>query len=383
VLHAFLLFCAGYAAFCLVVTVINAAVVPRLSRQAPGAGASFLSIVVPARNEERAVATGVASLLSQDYPRFEVIVVDDRSTDATGAILAGIAAGDSRLTVISGAEPPVGWLGKPHALHQGASRARGELLLFVDADVRYDPRAVSEFVGFLERRRLDLAAVLPRFETEGFWEPVLMANLPCAIYFGPGFLVNSAWPRWFAVGGGSGNLVRRAVYDAVGGHEKLRSSVVDDVRLAVETKLAGYRVGAAIGDDRVVVRMYHGFREVWDGFTKNTAFAAGGLMGAAMVALALLWTAVSVVPPAVIAAKLLGAPVSPAEAAVAAAAWGLMAVARAALAGVTRDPLWTALTQPLMAAVWAAILTRSAWHRFVRRSLLWRGRSFDARKAGF
>jgi chlorobactene glucosyltransferase len=384
VLHAFLVFCAGYAALCLVMTFVNAAAVPRLSREKPaGADAPFLSIVVPARNEERAVAAAVRSFLAQDYPRFEVVVVDDRSTDGTAAILSEIARADPRLIVVAGAEPPPGWLGKPHALHQGAARAGGDLLLFVDADVRYDSRAASEAVGFLERRGLDFAALLPRFESAGFWEPVLMANLNCAIYFGPGFLVNAPRPRWFAAGGGAGNLVRRGAYEAIGGHAALRASVVDDVRLAVETKLAGFRVGAAIGDDRISVRMYRGFREVWNGFTKNVAFAAGGLMGTAMVVLALLWTAVSVVPPVAAVAWLLGAAIPGSDAALAAAAWALLAAARVSLAAVLHEPLWTAATQPVMAVVWMGILVRSAWYRFIRRSVVWRGRTFDARKAGF
>ena len=383
-LHAFLVCCVAGGGLCLVLTLVNAATVPRLSREkSAGPGAPFLSIVVPARNEERAVGAAVRSFLAQDYPAFEVIVVDDRSTDRTGGILSDIAAADPRLIVLRGAEPPPGWLGKPHALHQGAARARGKLLLFADADVRYDLRTASEAVGFIERRRLDFAALLPRFETAGFWEPVLMANLTCAIYFGPAFLVNSPRPRWLAVGGGAGNLVRRSAYDAIGGHEALRASVVDDVRLAVETKLAGFRVGAAIAEDRVSVRMYHGFREVWDGFTKNVAYATGGLMGAAMVTLTLLWMGVSVLPPALALAWLAGAPVPRSDAILAFAAWAILAAARATLAAIVHEPLWTAVTQPLMSAVWMGILVRSAWHRFVRRSVSWRGRTFDARKAGF
>lgn len=383
-LHAFLWVCAAYSAFAFLMMLVNHAALPRLSRQAPaGADAPLLSIVVPARNEERAVEAGVRSLLSQDYPRYEVIAVDDRSTDCTGAILARIAASDPRLTVVTGAEPPPGWLGKPHALWQGACRARGELLLFADADVRYQPSAAAQAVGFLERQRADLVAFFPKLETAGFWEPVLMANLACSIYFGPGFLVNADRPRWLAVGSGAGNLVRRSAYDAIGGHEALRASVIDDVRLAVEAKRAGFRVRALIATDRIAVRMYHGFREVWNGFTKNTAFALGGVTGAGVLLLAAIWTLVSVAPPIVAVAAALGAPVAGSDAALAAASWALLALARAALAVAIGERLWTALTQPLMALVWAGILSRSIYHRFVLRSVAWRGRAFDARKAGF
>jgi chlorobactene glucosyltransferase len=384
VLDAFLWIAAAYSGVVLLMMLVNAVALPRLSREAPaGLDAPFLSIVVPARNEQRSVDAGVRSLLSQEYPRFEVIVVEDRSTDNTAAILAGFAAEDPRLTVVAGVEPPPGWLGKPHALWQGARRARGEILLFVDADVRYHSLAAAQAVGFLSRRRADLVSFFPRLETAGFWEPVLMANLACTIYFGPGFLANADRLRWLAVGSGAGNLVRRTAYEAVGGHEALRASVIDDVRLAVELKRAGYRVRAIVASDRVAVRMYHGFREVWDGFTKNTAFALGGWTGAAMLLLAVLWTVLSIAPPAILLAAALGAPVTARQTALAAASAGLLVIARAALALETREPLWTALTQPLMAFVWAGILSRSIYHRFVLRTVAWRGRSFDARKADF
>jgi chlorobactene glucosyltransferase len=384
VLHALLWICAAYWALSLLMVFVNRLALPRLSRQ-PGAGADapFLSIVVPARNEERAVEAGVRSLLAQEYPRFQVVVVEDRSTDRTGEILARLAAADPRLTVVHGAEPPPGWLGKPHALWQGARRATGEVLLFADADVRYHPRAASEAVGFLERGSVDLVAFFPKLETAGFWERVLMPNLSIAIYFGPGFLANADWLRLIAVGSGAGNLVRRRVYDAVGGHETLRASVIDDVRLALEVKRAGYRTRAVIATDRIAVRMYHGFREIWDGFTKNTAFVLGGVTGFAVLFLVVLSILFSLAPPAAALAALLGAPVSPGNVALACVSIGLLLAARLALSLVTSEPLWPALAQPLLAVVWGGILFRSAWHRYVLRSVVWRGRAFDATKADF
>ncbi|HEY6146923.1 MAG TPA: hypothetical protein VIZ69_04465, partial [Thermoanaerobaculia bacterium] len=158
---------------------------------------------------------------------------------------------------------------------------------------------------------------------------------------------------------------------------------IDDVRLAVEAKRAGFRVRALVATDRIAVRMYHGFREVWDGFTKNTAFALGGLTGVLVLLLAAASIVVSVVPPAAVMAAALGAPLPARDTALAAASWGLLVAARAALAIATREPLWAALTQPLMSVVWAGLLSRSIYHRFVLRSVLWRGRAFDARKADF
>ena len=167
------------------------------------------------------------SQLAQDYADFEVIVVDDRSTDSTPEILAGLARESPRLTVVSCGEPPEGWIGKPHALWEGVRAARGELLLFVDADVRYDSRTLSEAVSFFLANRADFLAFLPGFEGRGFWENVLMPNLPFIFYCGPAFLANHDAVPSIAVGGGSGHFVRRSTYEALGRHEALKTSVVD------------------------------------------------------------------------------------------------------------------------------------------------------------
>ena len=358
----------------------------RLSRVGRDSGASDLpsvSVVVPARDEALDVEGAVRSHLAQDYPDFEVIVVDDRSTDATASILAGLAAVHPRLSVIAGAEPPGGWLGKPHALHQGAERARGALLLFADADVRYDPTALREAVEMLQGQRLDLLAFFPRLETEGFWENVLMPYIPVSYFFGPGFLINSDLQRRFAAGGGAGMLVRREAYRAAGGHEALRASVIDDIHLAIRVRRSGGRCRMTLADDRVRLRMYRGFRQVFDGFTKNMAFTFAGWSAAPLALSTGFVFAAWVVPAAALAAAALGAPLPPGDVRLAAAALALTALARAVLALRLRNPLWTSLTHPLMAAVWAAITVRSLVWRFLRRRLLWRGRRYDARGAGF
>ncbi len=384
ILSDVLLGCAVYSALCVVMTAVNFGLLPHLSGDRPVSeeDASLVSIVVPARDEERSIEVGLRSLLAQRYPRFEVIVVDDRSTDATPAILSRLSS-DARLRVVPGVEPPPGWLGKPHALAQGARAASGEILLFVDADVLYEPETLARAMGRLQRRRLEFLALLPRMVSGTFWEHVLMPNLLCAVFFGPAFLANSRWPRRLAAGGGAGNLVRRSAYDAVGGHEALRSSVIDDVRLAILVKSSGRPVGVVLASDLVAVRMYFGFREVWNGFTKNVAYAFGGLSGAAFLLIALWWTVAGILPAAVLIAALAGAPVPPASALYAAVSVGLLLLARVILAVGLSERLWPALFHPVMTAVWAALLFRSLYQRIVRRSVSWRGREFDARKAGF
>src|SRR5437763_103949 len=165
----------------LATAILNLALVPRLSVRRTflsgpregqtGMSGPHVSVVIPARNEERRIEQTVRAMLAQTYADLEVIVVNDRSADRTAEILASI--GDARLIVIHGEEPPSDWLGKPWACHQGCRAARGDLLLIVDADVHYSPAAITSMVDYIDAH-FDLAmiAVLPRFELVGFWEHI-------------------------------------------------------------------------------------------------------------------------------------------------------------------------------------------------------------------
>lgn len=354
-------------------TILNVISVHRLTARMP-ARTPLVSIIVPARDEEQAIERTVRGLLAQDYPYFEVIVVDDRSADSTGAILTRVAAEDSRLNVIRGEEPPPGWLGKPWALHQGSLRARGELLLFVDADVIYQPQAVSAAVARLEENGAAMITLFPKLGMHGFWEHIAMPNL--AVF---AFMVLNVWlsnrtrnPR-LAVGGGPGNLARRDAYDDAGGHEALKDAVVDDVALARLIRRAGNRTEAVRADDFVYVRMYRGLREVIDGFTKN-AFATFGRSYVMTVVLTILGILLHVYPYIV------------------ALTGDLIAIATVIVISVSRVILFASLGyrmdnaifgNPLMVLLWTWILLRSTWITGIRRQLHWRGRLYDASRTRF
>ena len=217
-IHAILAASAVAGAAAILAVLVNLARIPRLSREGRRTGAyPRVSVLVPARNEERGLEAGVGSFVALEYPDFEVIVVDDGSTDRTGEILAALARQSPRLRVIAGSDPPGGWLGKPHALSLASRAASGELLLFVDADVRYDPRALSEAVDLMEAENADLLALLPWIEARGFWENVLMPYLAVSLFFGPAFLANRDRPRWFAIGGGTLEMMRNLVADRITG----------------------------------------------------------------------------------------------------------------------------------------------------------------------
>jgi len=384
-IHALLV--AGLAATVLaaVALPVNLGAFPRLSRAARGLPRGFLprvSVVIPARDEVGEIERTVRSHLEQDYPDLQVVVVDDRSTDGTAKVLETLSREDSRVTVVAGREPPEGWLGKPHALSQGARAAHGELLLFADADVRYDPRTLREAVAVMDERALDLLAFFPRLETRGFWESVLMPYLGVAVFLGLGFLARVRRCP-IAMGAGAGNLVRRRVYDSIGGHAALSDSVVDDVRLAVTIKRAGFRVAAFRATDRVAVRMYQGLRGVWNGFTKNVAWVYSGFGGVLLFVLTILLLAVSIAPFAVLALSAAGVAFPSRDVMLAAAVFASSILVRGVLAAALGEPLWPALAHPIMTAVWAGLMGRSLFHRFIRRRLTWRGREFDARSARF
>lgn len=383
-IHALLV--AGAVATVLAVFVLplNLIAIPRMSALRVASGSQpRVSVVIPARDEEDEIGRTVRSHLAQDYPDLQVVVVDDRSTDRTGEILRALAREDPRLTVVTGDDPPEGWLGKPHALWLGWQAADGEMILFADADVRYDPRALREAVAVTEDRGFDLLTFFPRFEMRGFWENVLLPYLSVGVFLGVGFVATLRQFRGLALGAGVGNLVRRRAYDAVGGHAALRDSVVDDVHLAIAVKRGGFRVGALRADDRITVRIYRGFRGVWNGFTKNVAFAFPGAGGVFLLALTLVLLAASVAPAATLLAAAAGIPVERGDVVLAGALFSGSIVLRASLAAALRDPLWPAATHPIMAAVWAGLLGRSLFHRFVRKRLAWRGREYDARRARF
>jgi hypothetical protein len=384
-LHAILTAAVWLGAFLLLVLLpLNFAATPRLSRfRRKAERQPRVSIVIPARDEEETIAEAVRSQLSQTYPDFEVIVVEDRSRDRTGILLEGIAREDPRLKVLTGTDPPAGWIGKPHALHLGAAAAGGELLLFADADVIYDPRTLAEAVSYMEVRKAAFVCLLPRMEAKGFWENVLMPYVEGAYYGGVGFLANCDRPRWLAGGGGAGNLIRRDAYEAVGGHAALKSSVVDDVHLALSAKRAGFRTRVLRAEDRVRVRMYRGLAGVVNGFTKNTAYAINGVVGATLLLATALVTMLWVAPTLVLAGAVAGIPFDRADVLLAAAGFALPIAARLLAAAALGDAAWPAVTHPIMAATWGFIICRSLYQRFVRRRLVWRGREFDARGAGF
>jgi chlorobactene glucosyltransferase len=230
-----------------------------------------ISIIVPARNEARQIEQCVRSLLAQDYPHFEVIVVDDRSHDDTPAIVARIAAGDPRLHLVSGEPLPAGWVGKPWALHQGAQQARGEWLLFTDADTIHEPGATTASLVYAQTYNLDVLSVLTEQIMVTPAERAVLPTILWIIAFSIGSLdaINDPGSE-SALFNGQYVMVLRRVYHAIGGHEAVRGEVAEDLELARLIKRDGRFRAALVGASGLVrVRMYQSFGEIWHGFVKN------------------------------------------------------------------------------------------------------------------
>ena len=234
-----------------------------------------VSIIVPARNEERNLPRLLPTLLRQHYPDYEVVVVDDQSEDATPRILGKWAQRHTLLKVVRGSDLPreEGWLGKPHAMHQGAQAATGEWLLFTDADTTHRPLALPSAMAYALAHGVDAFSILPATELGTAIERVVM---PVA-YEGinllyPAGRVNDPDSK-IAIANGQFILVKREVYDAVGGAARVKDKIAEDLEFAKAVKGDGFRLRIADGRHLMSVRMYTSFAEIWEGWSKNTVLS--------------------------------------------------------------------------------------------------------------
>jgi len=252
----------------------------RLGTYSPARYGPRVSILVPARNEQKNIVPCVESLLAQEYENFEVIVLDDQSDDKTVSLLRERFAGHPRLIVLHGGPPPSGWVGKSWACHQLAQYASGELLLFTDADTRHHPRTLAHAVGALTAENLDFLSLFVHEEVGSWSERLIIPVIPWSILsFLPLGLAYST--RWAALSAANGQflLFRRSAYEAIGGHEAVRQSAVEDLALARRVKQSGLRWRLLDGTDLVRCRMYRSYHELSEGLTKNLLAAFGYRLG--------------------------------------------------------------------------------------------------------
>jgi chlorobactene glucosyltransferase len=341
-----------------------------------------LSIVVPARDEERSIERCVRSLLAQRYiDDLEVIVIDDRSTDRTRAILDTIAAEDPRLRIFTGEEMPEGWVGKPWALAQAERHAHGDWLLFTDADSHHGPLAAATTLWYATKFGADAISLATHQELGTFWERASVPTILGTLVFvsGPFGAINDPAQPVKAIANGQYILVSRAAYDALGGHAALAGEIVEDVAFARRLKEDGrFRYLLLGGHELASVRMYRSLPEIWSGFTKNIYFGAGGDLRALAGAVVFLLTT-SAVPIALCARN--AARRKPLLALEAFASLGTIVAAQAF--GMRRAGFSPRLAplQPLGTLLFAAITLNSTFAVLSGRGVAWRGRRYG-REAG-
>lgn len=235
----------------------------------------MVSIIVPMRNEERNARQCIESLISQRYPYFEIIVIDDRSEDNTLTILKEIASEYKNLKLIEGTPTPEGWVGKNHALWQGVKQAKGSWLLFVDADTTSENFMLSSVIKYVEENKVDMLSISPFQILETFWERVIQPVIFSSIHQAfPQREINDPKSKKVAAIG-QFILIRRTVYEAIGGHSAIKDKIVEDFALANLAKGCGYRLLVLRGIKLIKTRMYTNLSELWEGWTKNLFFGLG------------------------------------------------------------------------------------------------------------
>lgn len=359
----------------------------RLSAYTPVARgeAPPLSVIIPARNEARNIEACLGSVLASEYPRLEVIVVDDHSTDGTGEIARRLAADDARLRVVPAPELPAGWFGKQWACHTGARAATAPLLCFTDADTRHTPRLLSLSVGAMRQRGADLFTVAGHQQALTFWEKVIQPfvfSILLSRYGGLEAMSRSNKPL-DKIANGQFILMSRAAYDAIGGHEAVRDHVAEDLRLAQLVTSRGLQAHMLLARDEMQTRMYTSLAEIRRGWGKNVYAAGRDTMPlGALTARIFPWifplpALVPVLPLLCLALGLAGVwgPGALVFGAIAAPATLLYYAGVYAFARL--NPLW-GLLYPLAAVAFSWICAEAAWRG---SRVEWKGRGYVSRRA--
>jgi hypothetical protein len=331
---------------------------PRLATGRPS-----LSVLIPARNEEANIGAAARAVLASEGVDIELVVLDDHSTDRTAAILAAIP--DARLRMVTADPLPPGWSGKQHACAQLGKLARHELMVFVDADVRLAPDAISRMAAYMQLHDVGLSSGVPHQVVRSWSEQLL---LPLIHFLLLGFLPIFAMSRSAspALGAACGQLivVRRDAYLRTGGHGAIHASLHDGLMLARAFRQAGFKTGLFDCDRFATCRMYSNAAEVWEGLMKN---ATEGM--AKPIALP-VWTVL------LAGGQILPFLLLPDRLAMVAVAGVL--VTRLLLAWRFRQPIISALLHPfgvlaLLVVQWSALVRAARG-----RPSTWRGRSYPA-----
>jgi len=271
--------CAGasLAAMC-GIAVFNLLTARRLNKAAESLDHPGVSLLIPARDEEITLRRSLPLAAATEYPKLEILVLDDGSTDGTAAVVEQVAGGTQGVRLVRGTPPPAGWLGKCWACHQLAEIASGQILIFCDADVEVGPLAVQRTVATMQQSGADVLTALPKQLTPDLLSAAvvpLITQLPVLALL-PLRLVEWSHSDRLAMGNGQWLAFRRESYAQAGGHDAVRANVVEDMALARAAKASGMRLVVALAADDLAVRMYQNGAALRRGFQKNLYPLGGG-----------------------------------------------------------------------------------------------------------
>jgi chlorobactene glucosyltransferase len=354
------------------IAVSNVLVFPRLRASEPSTDAPFVSVMIPARNEAAVIGRTITHLLTQDYPNYEVILLDDNSDDDTAALARTAAEDSDKLTIIDGQPLPAGWMGKNWACQQMQQVARGDLLIFTDADVIWEGGAVGALSDAMQRTNADLYTIWPTQHTKT-WAERLCVSLMAVVVVGYLPLIGTHYVPLSVFGAANGQCMawRRDAYDEIGGHAAISDNVLEDVTLARMVKGAGMRLRMADGNHLIRCRMYNDWQSVRNGYAKNI-LAGYGSVPALVIATIFhwliflfpwLWLAVGWATP--------GLPGYP--------LWPLLLIVlglgiRALTAAFTHQRVRDALLMPVSVVLMTRIAFQAIWWHYTQGGPTWKGR---------
>lgn len=260
----------GLLAIVLVVTLFNALTAPMLKRADGYQNGPRVSVLIPARNEEANIGACIEGFLAQKYNDFEICVLDDQSTDRTGAVIEQFSQRYPEVQAIRGESLPPGWMGKNWACHQLSQRADGDILIFTDADNRPAPDAIANTVAYMKRFKLGLLSAFPDKVTVTLAEKLVVPVVDMFVYAGlPLWLTYFSRSPSLAAASGLWIAFTYEAYQRINGHQAVSNQIVEDVELSRLAKKRGIKILTSVGTRVVSCRMYHSFGEVWSGFSKN------------------------------------------------------------------------------------------------------------------
>lgn len=356
---------------------LNTFTFPRLRPQNPST-TPRLSVLIPARNEATVIGQTVRALSAQDYPNYEILLLDDHSGDETATIAQQAAADFPHFRIIKGADLPNEWLGKNWACHQLSQAATGEVLIFTDADVQWRSDGLSRVIALQQQQRANMLTVWPTQITQTWAERLIVPLMSFAIIaYLPEIMVRRSKLVAFAAANGQCLVFDRAIYADLGGHAAVHNNVIEDVALAHLTKQHGHKLLMADGSGVVSCRMYHDWPSVRDGFGKNILAGHGDSVPFLLLSTVFHWL-VFVLPPVwVLLGMIMGWP----------GLWlpllltaGGMAL-RALTAFATRQRLFDALLMSVSVVLMTRIAVQALWWRYRYGGPQWKGRTIVSPKA--